>query len=139
VAGKGHGGDTDGGGAKSPRKQGAVGEKYDAEFRGFINLDLPEEQRARFDVWVTTANAYDMFDVAVADGVVLSVKLDTKSDGYLASATQRRVASPNAGLVVTARAKTPQVALWRLVFCLYILSVDPSWEATQAIANPDRW
>lgn len=131
--------DTDGGYKKSAPKQGAVGKGYDAEFRGYINLALSAYDKERFGGWVSSAAAPETLDAAVADGVNISLKIDPKSQGFLASATQRRVDSPNAGLVATARAKTPELALWRVVFVLSILYATGHWEDVQPIADPDRW
>lgn len=120
-------------------KQGKVGATDDAAFRGYVNLSLSADDKALFDVWVLSAAFWERLNVEVEAGVQLSLKRDLKSGGYIASGTQRDQASPNAGLVVTARAREPEVALGRLLFCLTILSRKPRWEDTQAIADPDRW
>jgi hypothetical protein len=75
----------------------------------------------------------------VGDGVNLSLKLDPKGGGFLASATQRRADSPNAGLVVTARGRDAATAWGRCLFCLALLGHKERWEDTQPLANPDRW
>jgi len=120
-------------------KRGAVAGLYDAPFRGYINLNLSADEKAGYDEWAAGSTLWDVLDVQAADGVNLAVKVDPKGDGFLASATQRRAASVNAGLVVTARGKTPTVAWGRLLYCLAILSRSESWEETQPMADPDRW
>jgi len=112
---------------------------YDAAFRGYINLNLSDEQKASYATWSESASPWDVFAAAVEDGVNIAVKRDPKGDGYLASATQRREDSPNAGLVCTARAKEPSLAWGRLLFILALLGHNPSWEETQPMADPDRW
>jgi len=133
-----NGSDGDGG-SKSPGKRSAVGETYDAVFRGYINVPLSAEQKSTFDVWFAGNSFWEVFQYAVSDGVNISVRIDPKSNGYLASATQRRVSSPNAGLVVTARASSADKAVGRLAFTLAILGHSERWEDVQPIADPDRW
>jgi hypothetical protein len=133
-----NGRDTDGG-TKSSRKPGKVGTGYDAEFRGYINLDLSPGDKERFSAWLLTTAASHTFDAAVTDGVNIAIKVDPKGAGFMASGTMRREDSPNAGLCATARAKTPELALWRLVFTLELLYVTGHWEDRQPMADPDRW
>lgn len=132
-------GDTDGGTGKPARKQGKVGEGFDAVFRGYVNLNLTAEQKEAFDGWSGGASPWEALQANVEDGVNISLKIDPKSSGYLASATQRRVGSPNAGLVVTARAGDAAKALLRVLFCLVILSHAERWEDTAPMSDPDRW
>jgi hypothetical protein len=121
------------------RKQGAVGAGDTAEFRGYINLNLSDEQKAAYDTWASSGSLWEALEAQVESGVNVSLKRDAKSGGFLASATQRDPLSPNAGLVVTARGKLAQVAWGRVLFCLTILSHSERWEDTQPLANPDRW
>lgn len=122
--------------AGEPRR---VGEGYDAPFRGYINLNLSPEEKDGYAAWAEGGTIWEVLQIQIADGVNVSVKLDPKGQGYLASATQRRSTSPNAGLVVTARAKDAPTCLGRLTYILAILTRDESWEVTQPIADPDRW
>lgn len=125
--------------ARTPKQQGKVGESYDATFRGYINVALSDEQKEAFGKWGASSSVWEILEASVSDGVNLSLKLDPKGDGYLASATQRRVGSPNAGLVVTARGKDASTAWGRCLYILAILSHKERWEDTQPLANPDRW
>jgi hypothetical protein len=131
-------GDTDGSDF-SPRKPKSVGGTMDAQFRGYVNLNLSDDQKAGYEKWSTSASFWEALEFQVGEGVNLSLKLDPKGDGYLASATQRRAGSPNAGLVVTARGRDAATAWGRCLFCLTILSKHERWEETQPLANPDRW
>lgn len=131
-------GDTDGE-DKPSRKRKHVGKGFDADFRGFINLSLNDAEKAAYDQWAEGTTIWDVLEAQAADGVAVSVKVDPKSGGYMASATQRREDSTNAGLVVTARGKTAATAFGRVIYCLAILSREESWEATQPMADPDRW
>lgn len=124
---------------KPDHKPGKVGEQYDAPFRGYINLQLSPEQKETYDAWASSESFWQWLQSSVEEGVNLSLKLDPKGTGYLASATQRRVSSPNAGLVVTARAGDAAKALGRCLFCLAILSHSERWEDLVPLADPDRW
>lgn len=123
---------------KPARKQVPV-DKDNADFRGYINLNLSDEQKQHFDVWRESAAPFDTLDAFVADGVNLALRREKGGESFLASATQRRVDSVNAGLCVTARGRDPWTALSRLLFVLTTLGIRDSWESKQPIANPDRW
>lgn len=124
---------------RSPRGKGALGKGYDAPFRGYINLNLSDEQKTAWEKWAESAAFWEQLAYHVQDGIHLAVKVDPKGTGFLASATQRREDSPNAGLVVTARGKSADIALSRCVYCLVVLGHKERWEDTQPLADPDRW
>lgn len=124
---------------KSVGKSGKVAAGYDAAFVGYVNVNLSDEQKATFDKWADSASVWDVLTASVSDGINLSLRIEPKSGGYLASATQRREDSPNAGLVATARAREPLVALLRLLFILAYLGRAERWTDLQPVANPDRW
>jgi len=129
----------DNGKSKSSAKLAEVGTRGDAVFRGYINLDLNKDEKAAYVKWAAPDVVFGVFSLVVEDGVNVAVKPDPKQDGFLASATQRRTTSVNAGLCVTARAADPVTAFGRLMYLLSILARQESWEATQPMANPDRW
>lgn len=124
---------------KPASERRGVGESYEAPFVGYINVTLSDDQKGAYEQWASSASFWDMFEASVADGVQISTKLDPKGTGFLASATQRRVSSPNAGCVVTARARNAQTALGRLLFTLAYLSHAEVWTDLQPLADPDRW
>lgn len=113
------------------------GQEASSGFRGFINLDLSDGEKAEFPAWFDSQDFGETLSYYAADGVVLSVKVDSKGGGFMASATQKREGSPNAGLAVTARAASALLAMERLVYILSILG--DVWEKTQPLANGDRW
>lgn len=130
---------TQNGKDKPAGKSGKVGADDNAPFVGYINLNLSAEQKAAFDAWRESASPFEQLEYQVADGVNLSVRREVKTGGFMASATQRRVDSPNAGLVVTARAREATTSLLRVLFCLTVLSQHERWTDTQPVADPDRW
>lgn len=124
---------------KPARKPSTLGASYDAPFRGYINLNLSDEQKVAYDTWAGSASLWEALEYHVGSGVNLSLKLEPKSGGFLASATQRNGDSVNAGLVVTARGKDAVTAWGRVIYCLTILSHAERWEDIQPLADPDRW
>lgn len=112
---------------------------FDAEFRGYVNLVLSDEEKGLWRTWATTDAPWLVLNDQIRRGVNVSVKQDPKGANALASATQRDPLSPNAGLVVTARAADAEQALSRVLFCLAVLDRTEKWEDTQPIADPDRW
>jgi len=130
--------DTDGS-DKPVRKQSTVGSVDGASFRGYINLQLNEAEKAAWASMYSSGDLWDILDASVTLGVQYSLKRDLKSGGYMASATQRDPGSPNAGLCVTARGKTATIAFSRVLFSVGVLDRTERWEDTQPLADPDRW
>lgn len=131
-------GDTDGAN-KSSRKSSTVGGVDNAEFRGYINLDLTEDQKATYPAWAASEAFWSALEAFTEGGVNLSLKRERKTGGFMASATQRDPESVNAGLCVTARGKDAATAFGRVLFCLTLLSKKERWEDVQPMSNPDRW
>lgn len=131
-------GGRDNDGDKPAPKRKPVGEDYDATFRGFINLNLSDAHKREFPPWVAATDVGEVLSRHCTDGVVVSIKVDTRSGGFMASGTHRRASSVNAGLAVTARASDPVTAFHRLLYMLEILPSD-GWEKMQPMADPDRW
>lgn len=124
---------------KEQRKDRKVASQHDAAFRGYVNVQLTEDQKAAYVPWSESASLWEVLEASVSDGVQFSLKLDPKGHGYLAAATQRRNSSPNAGLVVTARGSSAGTAWGRLLFILAYLGHTERWEQTQPVSDPDRW
>lgn len=129
----------DGGKKGKGKAATAEGATYDAPFRGYINVNLSEDQKAGLDAWLQTDAPWRVLETMAAAGVAVAVKIDARSGGFIASGTQRNSESDNAGLCVTSRGKSAQVALWRLIYTLAYLSTSGRWEDVQPMADPDRW
>lgn len=130
--------DTDGA-DKRVRKPSTLVKSWDAAFRGYINLNLTQQEKDAFEKWAASASYWEALEFNTSDGVNLSIKWVVREECFLASGTQRREDSPNAGLVVTARASSAGKALGRLLYCLTLLNRHERWEETQPLADPDRW
>lgn len=110
-----------------------------AEFRGYINVQLSDEEKLGLDAWAIPDNVAGQLVASVDDGVVFSLKGLPDGTTAMASATQRRTDSPNAGLCVTARASTPGKAWLRLLYVLSLMAYAARWEDVVPMADPDRW
>lgn len=124
---------------KPHAKQDSVGSDDNSPFRGYINVNLTDLEKQAYPEWAKPETVFEVFAAAVASGVNVSVKREVKSQGFLASGTQRDIHSVNAGLCVTARAKDPVTAFGRLMFILGVLNRSENWEDTAPLASPDRW
>lgn len=111
----------------------------EAEWRGYVNVDLSAAQKAQFDDWAATGAPWEVLEEVGCAGVVVTVKLEKGATGFIASATQRDPASLNAGLCVTARAKTAGKAFMRLLYTLEVVGPSGDWTRGQPVADPDRW
>jgi len=110
-----------------------------AEWRGYINVNLDASQKAQFDDWMRTDDPWDVMAAVVASGAYIAVKLNQDGGGFLASVTQRNPGHINAGLAVTARAGEAGKAMFRALFLVAVLGVDADWAAGKPPADPDRW
>lgn len=111
----------------------------EAEWRGYINVQLTAEEKGEFDDWMRTDDPWDVLSDVAAAGCVITVKRDAAGSGFMGSITQRDPASVNAGLAVTARGKAAGTALFRVVFLVARLGVLADWAAQQPPADDDRW
>lgn len=111
----------------------------DAPFRGYINVVLDADDKTAFEGWSQSEEVWGVLEQQVSAGVGVALKPNSRDGGFLASATQRDVTSPNAGLCVTARGRTALLSLLRLLFILTVLDQGEKWEDTQPMADPDRW
>lgn len=121
---------------KAAARKAAGGE---ADWRGYVNVDLSAVQKAQFDDWAATGVPWDVLEEVGCAGVVVTVKLEKGAAGFIASATQRNAESLNAGLCVTARAKTAGKAFMRLLYTLDIVGASGDWTRGQPVADPDHW
>jgi len=110
-----------------------------AEWRGYINVNLDASQKAQFDDWMRTDDPWDTMLSVVTSGAQISVKYNPDGGGFLASVTQRNPGHVNAGLAITARGSEPGKAMFRALFLVAVLGVDVDWAAGKSPADPDRW
>ena len=121
---------------KAAARKEAGGE---AAWRGYVNVDLSAAQKEQFDDWASTGVPWEVLEEVCGDGVVVTVKRDKGGTGFIASATQRDQENVNAGLCVTARARTAGKAFMRLLYTLDVVGASGDWTHGQPVADPDRW
>lgn len=118
--------------------KGTTEKSYNAEFKGFVNVELSETDKATFGKWSEQVDFWQVVQFFIDDGNVFSLKVDQRSGGYSAAATQRRDDSVNAGLCINMRAGTAVKALMRLVFVLSTV-VGENWALYAAGEADDDW
>lgn len=124
---------------KKSKGAAAADEVYGDEFKGWVNLNLTAAEKENFDAWFAGEGFLDGLFYFASDGCHVGVKPSARDGGFLATAVHRRIGSPNYGLGVSARGRTANVALGRLIFSLVILDHENDWQKVQPIADPDRW
>jgi hypothetical protein len=97
----------------------------------FVNYDLTPEQKVTFRGWMADNfdKLADMMHSVVAGGYSLSVKMDTKSDGYLVYLTCTDDKSVNKGWVLTSRGSHPLNAMLS-VFWKHAVLFNEDWPKT---------
>lgn len=124
--------------ARAARKRLPLGPDVEAPFRGFVNVNLTDAQKADFETWQSVVDVGAHLDHWCATGLVLSLKRDRNGGGFQGAATDRNPASVNAGLCVTMRGRSVYVALLRVLYVLdSVLGQD--WEAYLASQGEDKW
>lgn len=110
----------------------------DAEFQGFINVTLSDEEKREFVEWVETIDLGALLASMLDEGNVLSVKQDKKGKGYASAITSRWAGSVNAGWCVNMRAGDPTTAIQRVVFVVsVILGMD--WQQSNLLRGENDW
>lgn len=97
---------------KSPRDERA-------NFVGYVNVTLTEEDRADFEAW---SNDRDLLDTAyieaLADGYQFTTKFDAGNDVYMVSVSTWDRSKADAGIIYTGRSDNPATALAKSLFVL---------------------
>jgi len=110
----------------------------DADFLGFLNVNLSDEEKAQFASWVSSAPVGELLTDLLDDGNVVSLKQDKKGKGYAAAITQRWAGSPNAGYCINMRADEPVKALTRMLFVVSVV-LGEDWKESNALRGDSDW
>lgn len=121
-----------------PKEKQLTLDGMNAAFVGFVNVDLTDDDKKTFSKWVEQVSFGEALQLHIDDGCVISIKVDQRSGGYSAAATQRRESSVNAGLCINMRAGEPVRALQRLIFVLSAV-VGGDWKLYAASGEDDDW
>lgn len=102
-----------------------------AEFRGFFNYSLNDEQKADCKTWIRKEEEVAIgIQDSIASGYKVSVGLDSKGVGYQASMQCNNVKDANAGLCLSAYANNWYDALAVLMF-KHIVILEKTWEENE--------
>jgi len=112
--------------------------RYTAEFKRFANVELNKDDKERFIVWASDNNFFEVMEKHCALGRTFNVKRDFKQRCYLATSLERDTKSANAGLMVSARGSSPDIAQWRLLYILDAFFADKEWDSYVDISG-DVW
>jgi|WetSurMetagenome_2_1015567.scaffolds.fasta_scaffold195024_2 hypothetical protein len=110
---------------KSPQES-ASSPKH--EWKGFIDVPLTTEDKARFEIW--RGEAEDLLaavGAAVADGYKLSVSYDQRNNCFQAALTGMLGAAENVGFTMVGRAGTPDKAIAVVMFKHFELAQQGPW------------
>jgi hypothetical protein len=110
----------------------------DTSFKGFVNYDISEQEKAEFEVWSATVLIDDVLAATLVDLKKLSVKFLEKEKCFAAFLFDGNGASMSAGYILSARAATPVRAMYRVLFLDELLG--DNW-LEHAVRSPsaDRW
>jgi hypothetical protein len=119
-------------------KRSAVGDGLSAEFVGFVSFSPTDAQKAEFSRLWEANLLWDDVTTVVTDGMKLSVSWSAKEECFTAFLMERREQSPNAGMMVGARADTPFKAMLRAAY--YVRSCLPEvWVRPGGEKGKDLW
>lgn len=97
-----------------------------ADFVGYVNVTLTEEDRSDFEGWASDNDLFqETYIEALVSGYQFTTKFDAGSDCYMVSVSSWDRSKTDAGIIYTGRANLPYLALTK---CLYVLSRKLSWD-----------
>jgi len=112
--------------ARSKGKTGGVARNVRANFVGYVNVTLTEEDRSDFEVWSHDRDLLDeTYIEALADGYQFTSKFDAGGDVYMVSVSTWDRDKADAGIIYTGRSDNPAVALAK---CLFVLARKLDWD-----------
>lgn len=117
-----------------------AGKVRQAEFAGFVNVTLTEQDKALWGQWVGEEGVFDAaFLEACESGFKFTVSYDDKDECFRATAACWLAGLPGAGRLLTIRGKHPSTALSRVV---WVLVWKLGYELGEGVAQDrteDKW
>jgi len=90
-----------------------------ADFVGYVNVTLTEEDRSDFESWSDDRDLLDTAYIeALADGYQFTTKFDKRGDVYMVSVSTWDRGKSDAGIIYTGRSDDPTIALAKSLFVL---------------------
>jgi len=110
-------------------------------FKGFINIPLTDPDKERIKTILEEADTIESTLLELtSEGYKISLREDTTSGSYSASATAVTPDHANAGYALTAYGPDIQGAVIALAYKILTLCEGGSWESAQSVLAPtDKW
>lgn len=110
---------------KSTAKAKTSSRSERADFVGYVNITLSEEDRVDFLAWMDQGDLpREAYLEAYDAGYQFSFKFDRENDAFGCSVSRWDVGAEDSGIIYTARSSDPEAALWKAV---YVLTRKLSW------------
>lgn len=111
-----------------------------AEFMGFCNASLAEEDRGEWVQWTTEPDLFDQaFNEACELGFKFTTNFDIKDDCFRSTAACWIAGLPSAGRILTVRGAHPTTSLSRVVWLLVHKLHYDLGEGEPPTRDPDAW
>lgn len=123
----------------NPEKTEALASKFwNAAYTGYVNFNPSDAQKDAFVTWADSAEPFLIMQLEAEKGRKFTFATDKDGVTFTASCMERDNRSVNAGLIATARGRSIEIALFRLLF--YISQLFPeNWNELHTTVNLDRW
>jgi len=95
-----------------------------AEFSGWVNINIPETSRAAFTEFEGSTAFVDALDIIGKHNIRLFLIQEEGTDGFMASAFKMDETRDDGGLMVSQRSGNSLRALAKLAFCIVELMPD---------------
>lgn len=121
-------------------KKTAKKERETVAFRGFINANPSQDDKATFEGWLSQEDEFaESWAEACENGYKFTVTYEENGHYYRATAATWVSGDPNAGLVLSLRASDPIKALQRVVWWLVWKSAYRLQAPTGSEYDGDAW
>jgi len=88
-----------------------------ANFVGYVNITLTEDDKTDFDAWELENDVVsEEYFSALELGYQFTIKSDLEHQSFICSVSNWQVGRPDAGIIYTARASSPERALVKAIY-----------------------
>jgi len=111
-------------------------------FQGFVNYTLPDDERARFDIWWEDAGDKGIWEHVgerLLTGYKITLSRDEYHDCFQASLTCNNPDHPDAGWCLQARSDTYEEALATLIYKDAVLLGEGWLVSVKTSKKPSKW
>jgi len=108
------------------------------EFKGWVNIHLPDDAKARFFSWAEANKLDDLMLKVVADNYRISLYWDEYNECHAASLTCWNKHTDQYGYSLSMRGSDPLTALWRVLYTHYDFCKE-NWGAWMTRPTKSDW